>query len=88
MPVSTMLSPQSMCDDVCVLVVADERWGSRLTAYVVTSRPDSELVAAVAAALGPAAVPRAWVHVAGIPELPTGKPDRAALAALNGPHST
>jgi O-succinylbenzoic acid--CoA ligase len=74
---------RSVCADACVLVVADEAWGSRLTAYVVDAPSDDELADVVARALGTAAVPRTWVRLDAIPHLPTGKPDRTALAALS-----
>jgi O-succinylbenzoic acid--CoA ligase len=73
---------REVCTDACVLALPDETWGSRLTAYVVGTASDGELAARVTAALGSAAVPRAWVRLAEIPHLPTGKPDRAALAQL------
>jgi O-succinylbenzoic acid--CoA ligase len=73
---------RTVCADACVLVVADEAWGSRLTAYVVDGPSDDALAAAVITALGSAAVPRRWVRLGAIPHLPTGKPDRAALARL------
>ena len=70
-----------VCDDACVLVAADERWGARLTAYVVGTAPDEALAALVADALGRPAVPRAWVRLPAIPHLPNGKPDRDTLRA-------
>ena len=73
---------RTVCADACVLARADESWGSRLTAYVVDAPSDEALGAAVSEALGSAAVPRTWVRLEAIPHLPTGKPDRTALAAL------
>jgi O-succinylbenzoic acid--CoA ligase len=72
----------TVCADACVLVVPDDTWGSRLTAYVVGAPDDALLTAAVTSALGSAAVPRTWVRLAAIPHLPTGKPDRTALTQL------
>ena len=74
-----------VCTDACVLAAPDDTWGSRLTAYIVAtaSTPDeASLAALVAEQLGRAAVPRTWVHLAAIPHLPNGKPDREALRHL------
>jgi O-succinylbenzoic acid--CoA ligase len=74
-----------VCADACVLAAPDEVWGHRLTAYVVTadsSANDDALAARVRDVLGPAAVPRAWVHLDALPHLPNGKPDRDALRRL------
>lgn len=72
----------SSCDDACVLASDDERWGSRLTAYVVGGPSDDALAALVADALGRPAVPRTWVRLDAIPHLPNGKPDRDRLRSL------
>jgi O-succinylbenzoic acid--CoA ligase len=72
----------SLADDACVLADPDGTWGHRLTAYVAgAASDDAALSGVVRDALGPAAVPRRWVHLDVIPHLPTGKPDRAALRA-------
>ena len=76
-----------LCDGVVVLAEPDDRWGARLTAYVVRPGPGVEvaaadvetMTAAVRSRLGGAAVPRAWVRLTAVPLLPNGKPDRAAL---------
>jgi len=78
--------------EVCVLATPDDTWGQQLTAYVVfrsdgdpegdEPQGDEALAALVRRHLGGAAVPRTWVHLAAIPHLPSGKPDRAALRAL------
>ncbi len=73
---------QRVCADACVLAAPDETWGARLTAYVVDARDSDEALAAlVEHELGRAAVPRTWTHLAAIPHLATGKPDRQSLAA-------
>jgi len=68
-----------LLDDVAVLVDDDAAWGARLTAYVVGAADEESLAAAVAARLGRAAVPRTWVRLGELPQLPNGKPDREAL---------
>jgi len=88
----------AVCADACVLATPDEAWGHRLTAYVVDGSdpsgstgasttaaappPDEALATLVADRLGSAAVPRAWVHLAAIPYLPNGKPDRETLRGV------
>jgi O-succinylbenzoic acid--CoA ligase len=69
----------SACADACVLAVPDERWGARLTAYVVAGPDDATLKTLVVDALGRPALPRTWVRLDAIPHLPNGKPDRDAL---------
>jgi O-succinylbenzoic acid--CoA ligase len=69
----------SACADACVLAVPDERWGARLTAYVVDGPDDAALETLVVDALGRPALPRTWVRLDAIPHLPNGKPDRDAL---------
>ncbi|GAA2515238.1 MAG: AMP-binding protein [Kocuria sp.] len=68
--------------------VPHPQWGQSVAA-VLASRPgtdaaalERELSAAVRKSLGAPAVPKLWRHVAQLPMLPTGKPDRAAAAAL------
>ena len=75
--------------DAVVVPVADERWGEAS----VVAAPQADLAgadvaallraarAAVGEALGVAARPRAILPVPEIPQLPSGKPDRAALRA-------
>lgn len=71
-----------------VLGVPDGEWGEAVGAAVVaapgTDRDAlrAELAEAVRAEHGPAAVPRRWTWPAELPLLPTGKPDRAAVARL------
>jgi O-succinylbenzoic acid--CoA ligase len=83
--------------DACVVSVPDREWGARIVAFVVPAgraatpatgqaAPDgATLQAAVREQLGPAAVPRTVLSLAGIPLLATGKPDRRALLALVPP---
>ena len=84
--VEDVLAP--LCDGAVVLADPDDRWGARLTAYVVqpgtgAAAEDVDVLgAAVAAQLGRAAVPRVWVRLDAVPLLPNGKPDRAALRSL------
>lgn len=83
--VEDVLAP--LCGGAVVLADPDDRWGARLTAYVVQpgTGPAADveaLGAAVAAQLGRAAVPRDWVRLDAVPLLPHGKPDRAALRSL------
>ena len=67
--------------DVCVAGVPDREWGAVVTAWVVGAVDDDELRAAVRAELGAPAAPRAVHHVAAIPLLVSGKPDRRRLVA-------
>lgn len=71
--------------EVCVLAAPDAQWGSRITAFLATGDgadcpDDARLGVVVRGRLGRAAVPRAFVRLAQLPMLPTGKPDRRALA--------
>ncbi len=80
--VAEVLRSQPGVRDACVLAEPDDDLGVRLVAFVSGDVPDEgALRAGVRTQLGAAAVPREVVHVAEIPQLPTGKPDRAALAA-------
>jgi O-succinylbenzoic acid--CoA ligase len=69
-------------EDALVVRAADPEWGD---VPVVIATREADLAAvreAVAASLGRVAAPRRIVVVPAIPLLPTGKPDRRALAAL------
>lgn len=77
--------------DAVVVPVADDQWGQKIVATVVpaTSVPAAEsstlpdeLRSMVKDALGSAAVPKQMLLVSHIPLLPTGKPDRSAVAEL------
>lgn len=65
----------------------DPHWGQLVVAVIVPVEPGSppalsELREWVAGRLGPAASPRGLAIVAALPQLPNGKPDRAALEAV------
>lgn len=84
--VTEVLRAQPGVRDAHVIAEPDADLGARLVAFVVddaAAQPtdDASLRAAVRAPLGRAAEPRQVVRVAEIPQLPTGKPDRVALAA-------
>ncbi|TAK70123.1 MAG: hypothetical protein EPO13_03905 [Actinomycetota bacterium] len=72
--------------EAAVVAVPDPAYGARLVAYLVR-RPDArldearrgELLESVRAALGPAAVPRLVRLLDSLPQLPSGKVDRAGL---------
>ena len=69
--------------DVAVVSVANERWGERPVAIAAGPAVDDEAaVAAVTARLGVVARPERVIRVAALPVLPSGKPDRVALARL------
>ncbi|MGX7824183.1 AMP-binding protein [Actinokineospora sp. 24-640] len=79
--VEEVLLAQPGVQEACVVGVADPEWGLRVAVAVVGVVDDAAL-AAVRAALGPAAVPRRVAVVGALPERGPGKVDRAAVAAL------
>jgi len=81
--IEEVLRAQPGCADAVVVPVVDARWGERPVA-VAAGEPvdDDAALAAVAAALGPVARPDRLIRLARLPLLPSGKPDRRALAAL------
>lgn len=66
--------------DAVVVPRADERWGEVPVVVTTASAPLEAVRTAVAAELGAAARPAEIVTVEAIPLLPSGKPDRSALA--------
>jgi o-succinylbenzoate---CoA ligase len=72
--------------DVVVIGVPDAEWGEQVTAFVVPADPaqppdPDSLRANVRQALSAHAVPRRVFVMPVFPQLPSGKPDRAALRA-------
>ena len=78
------LASVAVVRDVAVAGVADEEWGERVVALVVTdgSRCDDELRAVAAERIGPWAKPKEIRYVAAIPRTSNGKVRRADLANL------
>ena len=67
-------------DDAVVVAADDEKWGQIPVAFTTGTTDPAQAIAAIEAALGPAARP----HVrrgSAIPILPSGKPDRVTLHA-------
>jgi O-succinylbenzoic acid--CoA ligase len=79
--VERVLQEQQGFADAVVVAAPDPRWGETPVAFTTGLGDAAAAIAAAAAACGPAARPRI-VRVDAIPLLPSGKPDRAALAAL------
>lgn len=84
--IEEVLRAQPGCADAVVVATADARWGERPVAFAVgTAVDDAAALAAVASALGPVARPDRLIRLPELPMLPSGKPDRLALAALAAP---
>jgi len=69
--------------DAVVVAADDAQWGQ--VPVVITAREGAELAgirSSTSAALGRAAAPARVIVVDAVPHLPSGKPDRVALAAL------
>lgn len=86
--VAGVLQADERVREALVVPVPHPEWGQSVAA-VLASRPgtdeaglERELSETVRESLGAPAVPKLWRHVAQLPMLPTGKPDRAAAAAL------
>ena len=79
-----------MVAEAAVVAVADDQWGSKITAFVVAngleSVSDQQLIASIveraANALGAESRPRDIVLMDSLPTLPTGKIDREQLRSL------
>jgi O-succinylbenzoic acid--CoA ligase len=69
-------------EDALVVRAADPEWGDVPVVIAAAAADLLAVRAAVAAQLGRAAAPRRIVVVPALPLLPSGKPDRRALAAL------
>jgi O-succinylbenzoic acid--CoA ligase len=81
--IEEVLRAQPGCADAVVVAVADARWGERPVAIAAGAAvDDAAALVAVGTALGVAAKPDRVIRVAALPLLPSGKPDRRALAAL------
>jgi O-succinylbenzoic acid--CoA ligase len=70
--------------EAVVVRTSDPEWGDVPVVITTTEADLAAVRAAVAEAVGRAAAPRRIVVVREIPLLPSGKPDRRALAALAG----
>lgn len=71
--------------DAVAVSVPHGDWGDAPVLATAVARDeiaDGQVVAGIKASLGPAAAPVAILHVDGMPMLPSGKPDRVALAEL------
>ncbi|HSN02931.1 MAG TPA: AMP-binding protein [Acidimicrobiales bacterium] len=80
----TALASVPVVRDVAVTGLADDEWGERVVALVVTdgSHCDDELRDVAADRIGPWAKPKEIRYVAAIPRTPNGKIRRADLANL------
>lgn len=84
--IEEVLRTQPGCADAVVVSTADARWGERPVAFASGAAIDDDAaLAAVASALGPVARPDRLIRLDELPMLPSGKPDRRALAALAAP---
>jgi O-succinylbenzoic acid--CoA ligase len=67
-------------EDAVVVSAEDERWGQVPVAFTTSTEDPTRAISAIEASLGPAARPR-MRRGSGIPNLPSGKPDRVSLRA-------
>jgi len=80
--IEEVLRSQPGCADAVVVKAPDARWGERPVAFAAgPEADDAAALEAIAASLGPVARPDRLIRVPELPLLPSGKPDRAALAA-------
>jgi O-succinylbenzoic acid--CoA ligase len=80
--VERVLREQPGLQDAVVVAAPDPRWGQTPVAFTAGHADARAAIAAVGTALGPAARPARIVHLDALPVLPSGKPDRRALAEL------
>ena len=82
--IADVLSDHPDIDDVAVVGVADDEWGQRVVAVIVSASPPTlqDLRTWCASRLAQAARPHQLVVVAQIPRLAPGKLDRAELRSL------
>jgi O-succinylbenzoic acid--CoA ligase len=79
--VERVLREQPGFPDAVVVAADDERWGQVPVAFTTSAADAADAIAAVAAALGAPARPARVIRIDALPLLPSGKPDRTALAA-------
>ncbi|PZQ89914.1 MAG: o-succinylbenzoate--CoA ligase [Leifsonia xyli] len=80
--IEEVLRAQPGCADAVVVAVDDARWGQRPVAFAAGAEvDDAAALGAVAERLGGVGRPDRLIRVASLPLLPSGKPDRRALAA-------
>ncbi|GAA2074203.1 o-succinylbenzoate--CoA ligase [Pseudolysinimonas kribbensis] len=80
--IERVLREQPGLQDAVVVAAPDPRWGETPVAFTAGYADTQAAIAAVGAELGAAARPARLVHLDALPELPSGKPDRRALAEL------
>lgn len=74
--VEAALSEVATVREVAVVGTPDERWGQRVTAYVVGSGDEADLVAHCREVMAPYKIPRAIFFVDELPRTPSGKVSR------------
>ncbi len=77
--VERVLREQPGLHDAVVVAAPDPRWGQSAVAFTAADVDVAAAIAAVGAALGPAARPARIVRLDALPALPSGKPDRRTL---------
>lgn len=80
--VERALRDQPGFEDAVVVAASDARWGQVPVAFTAGTGDPVGAVEAVGAALGAPARPARVIRLQALPLLPSGKPDRVALAAL------
>jgi O-succinylbenzoic acid--CoA ligase len=81
--IEELVRAQPGCADAVVVAVPDARWGERPVVLAAGSPvDDAAVLAAVDAGLGAVGRPDRIVRVGSLPQLPSGKPDRRAAAAI------